>query len=151
MNTCNFCVGVVGLLIGQIIFGLIIIDRFSFASTNQSQIMKNDMHNHIRTFIQESTFTSFVDVNSGHQNQSKVITEFTNNYTSLLIELVAFKKFDFVIQYEISPYSYKYEYICNQTTDCYKIHYPLNLYKIMRFIIQTTSETFNVHGKYYLK
>jgi len=141
-----FCFfGVVLFLCGQLIYGMMLLN------TQPNSSKTNDLATSIKNFVKDSTHTFYVDVNSGQQNQSKVAAEFTKPYTSLLIELTASREFDFVIQYEITPQFYKYEYVCNQTADCFKLNHLLSVYKTMRFIVQTTPETFNVHGKYYLK
>lgn len=142
-NKCLCLFGVVLFLCGQLILGMII---------RHPQVHNaEDLAVSVKNFVKESTTTSFVDIDAGHQNQSKVVAEFTKQYTSLLIELTASEKFDFVIQYENSPQSYKYEYVCKQTADCFKLNHHLPPYTVIRFIVQTTPETFNVHGKYYLK
>lgn len=133
-------------LCGQLIFCLHVLDK-----NNSKQRDVEDLKMSVMNFIKESTYTSYVDMDAGQRNQSKIVAEFTAQYTSLLIEMMASEKFDFIVQYEITPYSYKYEYVCKQTADCFKHNHPLSPYKTMRFIVQTTPETFNVHGKYYLK
>jgi len=136
---------VVLFLCGQLIYCVHVLD------SNHFKPCKEDLATSIKKFVRESAHVSYIDVNSEHQNQSKVVAEFTKQHTSLLIELTASKEFDFLIQYEITPQFYKYEYVCNRTADCFKFNHLLPVYKTMRLIVQTTPETFNVHGKYYLK
>lgn len=117
----------------------------------QSHRQDVDMKQMVRNFVKYSAFASYVDVDATHTNTSVVVRDFSQQYNEMLVELMAFKPFDLVIQYDVSPNYIKYEYVCKNTSDCFAIHHPLPTYKTMKILVQLTPDTFNVHGRYYLK
>lgn len=118
----------------------------TYIGTSTSIVHQTEIIN----FIKTAKLSSYVNV--PYQSNSHIFATYTEQFNLLLIELTAYDAFDFVIQYEISPNSYKYNYVCTNTTDCFTYNYVLDTnYTAMRFIAQMTNNTFNVHGKYYLK
>lgn len=141
---CLYLIGTIILLLGNLIWTGMILDTPRLWRTQ-------NLKGSVEQFVKESIHHSSVDVSASPHNLTKNVGEFTDQYNFLLVELSAFNPFDFIIQYEVSQQVHKYEYICRQTADCFAVNYPLSKYKIMKFFVQTTVETFNVHGVYYLK
>lgn len=137
-----------------ILFGLCLVFSIIYYASCVNVILATDQpatETDVRAFIVASNVTRHVNVKALAYNSSNTIGEFSVKYDSLLVELLSSGPFDLIIQYEVNQSFFKYEYICKNTDHCLALNRKLSPYKILRIFVETTPETFNVHGRYFLK